>query len=268
MSTDSLQFEKKKSKKHPGYNFLWQWHCHPDFWITLGKQKWDEFQCRAGVNLISVIPIMNFKALLWTLCFHRCYIQNLGLTNAQLITTQLIPFAFCMGIAKRIEIKGLVDVSGTRSVPEGAGIPRGNSTCWLQESNRTFLLGFLYLFTGELDQINKFQDTARSWWWWTRNCSGKTAGNPQKAQLWPNCADLATIKSLLGSAAEENQGKISCFLPIRDIMECRYENAIYGDTHFKMLWGRCCLICVYTTTARNPFAQIGILLFAPCLNLA
>lgn len=25
----------------------------------------------------------------------------------------------------------------------------------------------------------------------------KKAGNPKKAQLWPNCADLAAIKSLL-----------------------------------------------------------------------
>lgn len=153
----------KAQQSHPGCNFLWQWHLHPDFWIKLVKQKWGEFQPRAAVNRISVIPIMNLKAVLWTLCFRRCYTQKLGLTNLQLITTQLIQFGFCMGGAKRTEIKGGVDVSGTGSVPEGSGIPCGNSICWLQESNGSFLLGFLYLFTGGLDQMNKFQDTARSW---------------------------------------------------------------------------------------------------------
>lgn len=169
-----------------------------------------------------------------------------------------------MGGAKRTEIKGGVDVSGTGSVPEGSGIPRGNSICWLQESNGSFLLGFLYLFTGGLDQMNKFQDTARSWWTWS--CSGKKAGNPKKAHLWPNCADLAAIKSLL--AQLQRKKKISCFLPIRCVRECRYENVIYRDTHFKMLWGRCFLTCVCGTTARSSFVQIGSLLFAPCLSLA
>lgn len=196
------------AKTHPGCNFLWQWHRHPDFWIKLVKQKWGEFQPRAAVNRISVIPIMNLKAVLWTLCFHRCYTQKLGLTNLQLITTQLIQFGFCMGVAKWTEIKGGVDVSGTGSVPEGLGIPRGNSICWLQESNRSFLLGFLYLFTGGLDQMNKFQDTARSWWWWTWSCSGKKAGNPKKAHLWPNCADLAAIKSLLAQLQRKKKNLV------------------------------------------------------------
>lgn len=40
--------------------------------IKLVKRKWDEFQYVAGVNLIYVILIMNLKALLQTLWFHRC----------------------------------------------------------------------------------------------------------------------------------------------------------------------------------------------------
>lgn len=131
----------------------------------------------------------DFKGPLWTLCFCTCYIQKPGLNKLQLITTQLIQLGFCTGIAKRTEIKGGVEVSGTGSVAEGSGIPRGDSICWLQESNGSFLLGFLYLFTGELDQMNKFQDTARSWWWWTWSCSGKKQEAPEK----PSCGPTVQI---------------------------------------------------------------------------
>lgn len=58
---------------------------------------------------------------------------------------------------------------------------------------------------------------------------------PQKSPAVAQLCRFSCNKVTSGSTAEENKKKISCFLPIRDVMEWRYENAIYRDTHFKML---------------------------------
>ena len=96
-------------------------------------------------------------------------------------------------------------------------------------------------------------------------CSRRTAWNPQKAELQRNCAGVTGTKSVLGWTAEDAKKKKRA--EKSHLPSCLkyniYENTIYRDINFKMLWGGCCLICIYGLQQDIP-VQIGIPPFGPC----